>query len=63
VKRRLVLITCLLGFVGVGAGNAMADGLHTHHPRNEFCIVLAQDDDGNTTEDFCVNWPGVQQQH
>jgi hypothetical protein len=60
VKRRLVLLTCLLGFVGASAGSALADS-NDRRPRNEVCLVLAQDDNGNTTEDFCINWPGVTQ--
>jgi hypothetical protein len=60
VKRRLVLLTCLLGFVGASAGTALADN-HDRKPRNEVCIVLAKDDAGNTTEDVCVNWPSIPQ--
>jgi hypothetical protein len=57
VKRRLVLLTCLLGFIGASVGTSMADV--TKRPRNDVCIVLAQDDNGNVTKDLCITWPGV----
>jgi hypothetical protein len=59
VKRRLVLVTCLLGFLGASVGTSMAGVVR--HPRNDVCIVLAQDDNGNTTQDFCVTWPSPTQ--
>ena len=59
MKRRLVLLTVMLGLVGASAGTALAS-VDKHH-RNEICLVLAKDDSGNTTEDFCVNWPGIPQ--
>lgn len=58
MKRRLVLLTCLLGFLGAGVGTSMASVIK--HPNNDVCLVLAKDDNGNSTEDFCVDWPGIQ---
>ena len=58
--RRVVIGTCLLALVAGGTGTALADDL-TRHPRNELCIVLAQDDNGDVTKDFCVTWPGPTQ--
>jgi hypothetical protein len=55
--RRIVIATCLLAFAAGGTGSALAGDL-TKHPRNEICVVLAQNDDGSVTKDFCVNWPG-----
>lgn len=59
MKRRLVLLTCLLGFLGAGVGTSMAD--IGRRPANNVCVVLAQDANGNTTRDFCVTWPGIPQ--
>jgi hypothetical protein len=58
--RRLVIGTCLIAVVAGSAGTALAGDV-TRHPRNEVCVVLAQDDNGDVTKDFCVNWPGPQQ--
>jgi hypothetical protein len=58
--RRIVIGTCLVAFVAAGTGSALAGGIE-RHPRNELCVVLAQDDDGNVTKDFCVTWPGPTQ--
>ena len=55
--RRAVIGSCLIAFVAAGTVPALADDV-TKKPRNEICIVLAQDDNGDTTKDFCVNWPG-----
>jgi len=60
--RRVVVATTLFAFVAGGAGAALADGPIKRHPRNEICIVLAQNDDGSVTKDFCINWPGPQPQ-
>ena len=60
--RRVVIGVTLLAFVAGGAGgagSAFADGLTRHH--NELCVVLAQDDNGDVTKDFCITWPGPQQ--
>lgn len=58
--RRLVIGFCLFAFAAGGTGTALAGDI-TRHPRNELCVVLAQDDNGNVTKDFCVNWPGPDQ--
>jgi hypothetical protein len=63
VKRRLVLLSVLLGLVGASAGTAFASASVDHRkPRNEVCVVLAQDDNGNVTQDYCVNWPSITNQ-
>ena len=56
MNRRLVLIAATLTIVGAAAGSAAADSNHGHK-RNEVCLVLAQDDNGNSTKDFCITWP------
>ena len=58
--RRVVIGLTLFAFAAGGAGTAFADGL-TRHPHNELCVVLAQDDNGDVTKDFCVTWPGPTQ--
>lgn len=62
MKRRLVVLTCLLGVVGGSAGAALAaDSAGTPTTRNEVCLVLAKDGGGNHTQDFCITWPGALQ--
>jgi hypothetical protein len=58
--RRIVIAVSLLAFAAGSAGAAFADDL-TKKPRNEICLVLAQDDNGDVTKDVCVNWPGPHQ--
>jgi hypothetical protein len=58
--RRIVIGSCLIAFVAAGAVPALAGDL-TKRPRNEVCLVLAQDDDGDVTKDLCVTWPGPTQ--
>ena len=58
--RRVIIGTCLVGVAVAGTVPAMAAGIE-RHPRNELCVVLAQDDNGNVTKDFCVTWPGPTQ--
>lgn len=55
MKRRLVLVTCLLAVAGGGIGSAVAANASST-TRQELCLVLAQDPQGNTTKDFCINW-------
>jgi hypothetical protein len=59
--RRIVIGTCLIALAAAGTSSAFADGVTKKH-HNEVCLVLAQDDNGDVTKDFCVTWPGVDTQ-
>lgn len=64
MKRRLVLLACLVGVVGGSAGVAVAaDTASPQAKRNELCIVLAKDDAGTQTQDLCITWPGLLQRY
>ena len=54
MKRRAVLIVTLLAVAGTAVGTASADVVKK--PKNELCVVLAQNDAGTSTKDICVNW-------
>jgi hypothetical protein len=54
MKRRVVLITCLLGIVGGSAGAALADPPGNH----QVCIVFANNSNWHDTEALCVDTPG-----
>jgi len=58
MSRRLILATCLLGMIGGTAGAALADGPVKRQP-HQICLVLAKDDSGAHTQDYCVDWTGV----
>jgi hypothetical protein len=55
MKRRLILVTCLIGIVGGSAGAAMADGSNKDH---QVCIVFANNQNYHNTQDFCIDTPG-----
>ena len=60
MKRRLVLITCLLGIVGGSAGAALASPSTPKSPvetkMHDICVVFAQDSYTHTKY-LCVDLP------
>lgn len=59
--RRVIIGTCLIALAAAGTSSAFADGGISKKHHNELCLVLAQDDSGDVTKDFCVTWPGPTQ--
>lgn len=58
MKRRIVLITCLLGIVGGGAGAALASPKTPVQSRgHDICLVLAQNENYNNTQYLCLDTP------
>jgi predicted histidine transporter YuiF (NhaC family) len=57
--RRVILGTFIVSLVGVGTGAAFA-GSPASSKDHELCVVLAKDDNHAHTQDYCVNWTGVQ---
>ena len=55
MKRRIVLITCLLGLVGGGAGAALASPSHVQN--HDICIGLAQNEQYNHATYYCIVTP------
>lgn len=57
MKRRVVLVTCLLAVVG-GAGAALAEPAAPVQDRgHNVCIVLAQNENYQHTQYYCVTTP------
>ena len=59
--RRVVFAMTVLGVVGGGAGAALAGNSPSALPRHEVCVVTSDDPHHHTTDDFCVNWSGIDQ--
>jgi pyruvate/2-oxoacid:ferredoxin oxidoreductase beta subunit len=57
MKRRLVLATCLLGIVGGTAGAALASSPSVSSRNHNVCIVLANNENYNNTQYYCITTP------
>jgi hypothetical protein len=60
MTRRLVIAAALLGMLG-GAGAAFADTTSPRSLTHEVCVATSNDPHHQTTDDFCVTWPGADQ--
>ena len=56
MKRRAVLVTCLLGIVAGSAGVALATP-GTDSRNNNVCIVFADHENYHSTQYICVSTP------
>jgi hypothetical protein len=56
MKRRLVILTTLVGVVGGSAAAAMASG-PARVDNHNICLVMAQNENYNNTQDICVTLP------
>ena len=57
MKRRLVVLTCLLGIVGGGAAVASAATGPVKTDNHNVCLVFANSDNYHNTSDLCVTVP------
>ena len=58
MKRRLVILTCLVGVVGGSAAAAMADSSPVVSKDNHnICLVMAQNENYHNTQDICITLP------
>jgi len=56
MKRRVVLLTCLLGLIGGGAGAAFATP-HATAQNHNICLVSADHENYHNTQYYCVTTP------
>jgi len=57
MKRRAVLLTCLLGVVAGGAGAALATPGTPEARNNNVCVVFADHENYHSTQYICVSTP------
>ena len=57
MTRRVVLSVVLLAIAGSGV-SAFAETGVPSKPTHELCVVTSKDPDHNSTQDFCITWPG-----
>ncbi|HET7531353.1 MAG TPA: hypothetical protein VFJ98_10380 [Mycobacteriales bacterium] len=60
MSRRVILAVVLVGVVG-GSATAFADPgspTDSRKPTHELCLLLSKDPQHQTTQDYCVTWPG-----
>ena len=58
MKRRAVLVTCLLGIVAGSAGVALATpSTATDTRNNNVCVVFAEHENYHSTQYICVSTP------
>jgi hypothetical protein len=57
MTRRVIFGVVLLAVAGSGV-SAFADTATSDQPTHELCVATSQDANHNTTQDFCVTWPG-----
>jgi hypothetical protein len=56
MKRRIVLATCLAGIVAGSAGAAFAaPGSPVQTRRNDVCVAIAQNDNYNAADYYCID--------
>jgi hypothetical protein len=57
VTRRVILSVVVLAIAGGGV-SAFAEPTSPGKPTHELCVATSKDPDHNTTQDFCITWPG-----
>jgi hypothetical protein len=57
MKRRIVLVTCLLGIVGGSAGAAFAAQPPAKVKNHDICIAFAQNENYNAAKYLCIDTP------
>jgi hypothetical protein len=55
--RRVVFGVVLLAVAGSSV-SALADSGDPRQPTHELCIAMSKDPDHQTTQDYCITWPG-----
>ena len=56
MKRRIVLATCLAGVIAGSAGAALAaPGAPVQERRHAICVAIAQNDNYNAADYYCVD--------
>lgn len=56
MKRRIILVTCLLGVIGGSAGAALAQP-PTQVKNHDVCIAFAQNENYNAAKYLCIDTP------
>lgn len=57
MKRRIVLVTCLLGIIGGGAGAALAQQPAAQVKNHDVCVAFAQNENYNHASYICLDTP------
>jgi hypothetical protein len=55
--RRVVFGVVLLALAGTTVG-ALADTGQERKPMHELCIATSKDPNHQTSQDYCITWPG-----
>ena len=58
MTRRVIFGVVLISVAGTAVG-ALADTGETRKPTHELCIVMSQDPDHASSQDYCITWPGL----
>ena len=57
MKRRIVLVTCLLGIIGGGTGAALAQQPVAQVKNHDVCVAFAQNENYNHASYICLDTP------
>ena len=55
--RRVIFGVVLISIAGTAVG-ALADQTEPRKPAHELCLVTSKDPDHNSSQDYCITWPG-----
>lgn len=55
MNRRIVLATCLAGFIAASAGAALATPSPGQNKKNDVCIAIAQNDNYHSADYYCID--------
>jgi hypothetical protein len=57
MKRRIILGTCLAGVIAGSASAALASPVNTDVKKHDICVAIAQNNNYNAADYYCVGTP------